>query len=418
MNIIKENVYSAFLYIKALLKWVVISLCVGAVSGVIGSVFHLAIDYVTEYRTHNNWIILLLPIGGLIIAFLYGISKKFGKIDTNRVFDAVKTENKVPIIMAPLIFISTIITHLLGGSAGREGAALQLGGSIGYNVGKIFRLNKKDLHIIVMSGMSAVFAALFGTPLTAAVFSLEVVSVGIKCYAGLVPCVFSAIVASRIALLFGLHPVHFDNVIPASITAVSLGQVILLAALCAVISILFCAAIKKFEHFGKKFIPNSYLRALAGGALIVILTLLLRTTDYNGAGMDIIAEAIGGKAFPLAFLIKILFTAITISAGFKGGEIVPAFFVGATFGCVCGAALGLDAGFGAAIGFITVFCGAVNSPLASVMLSLEVFGSSGILLFALACSVSYMMSGRFSLYENQTNLYSKIEDAKVCELQN
>lgn len=414
-QIFSENLKEMLSYIKAFIKWIIIALFVGALGGVIGSVFHIAIDVVTEYRTENTWVIFLLPVGGIFLAALYQLCKRFGKLDTNRVFLAVKSEDNVPVVMAPLIFISTVITHLLGGSAGREGAALQLGGSIGYNVGKIFKLNKKDLHIVVMTGMSAVFAALFGTPLTAAVFSLEVVSVGVKYYAGFMPCVLAALVGSRLALLFGLHPVHFNSVKIPQVSPVMLGQVIALALLCALVSILFCVAIKKCEHYMDKLIPNAYLRGLIGGAIIVLLTLVIGVYDYNGAGMDIITKAIGGKAQPEAFLLKIIFTAITISAGFKGGEIVPAFFIGSTFGCVAGSILGLDGGFGAAIGFVALFCGAVNCPLASTILALEVFGSEGILIFALVCSISYMMSGRFSLYKSQKIVYSKIEDKYVNE---
>lgn len=415
MNCIKENLKGTFVYAKSFIKWVFFAVVVGLVGGAIGSVFHIAIDIVTECRGENTWVIYLLPLGGLLLAFLYKFCKKFGKLDTNCVLEAVKTEEKVPVIMAPLIFVSTVITHFLGGSAGREGAALQLGGSIGYNIGKLFKLSKKDLHIIVMTGMSAVFAALFGTPLTAAVFALEVVSVGVKYYAGLVPCVLAAIVGSRLALLFGLHPVHFDSVNIAAVTPDTLTKAVILAILCALVSILFCVSIKKCEHLMDKLIPNSYLRGAVGGALIIVLTLLSGGYDYNGAGMNIITEAISGTARPEAFLLKIIFTVITISAGFKGGEIVPAFFIGSTFGCVAGGLLGLDPGFGAAIGFVALFCGAVNCPLASTILALEVFGEEGILIFALVCAVSYMMSGRFSLYKSQRIVYSKTEDRFVDE---
>lgn len=415
MDCIKENLKSSLEYIKVFIKWLFFAVVVGLVGGAIGSVFHIAIDMVTEYRTENTWVIFLLPIGGLFLAFLYKLCKRFGRLDTNGVLEAVKTESKVPFIMAPLIFVSTVVTHFLGGSAGREGAALQLGGSIGYNIGKIFRLSKKDLHIVVMTGMSAVFAALFGTPLTAAVFALEVVSVGIKYYAGLMPCVLAAIVGSRMALLFGLHPVHFDFVKAAEMSPETLIKAVILAILCALVSILFCVAIKKCEHYMDKLIPNSYLRGVVGGAIIIVLSLLTGGYDYNGAGMNIITEAISGVARPEAFLLKIIFTAITISAGFKGGEIVPAFFIGSTFGCVAGGLLGLDPGFGAAIGFVALFCGAVNCPLASTILALEVFGADGILIFALVCSVSYMMSGRFSLYKSQRIIYSKIADEYVNE---
>ncbi|MBQ4159867.1 MAG: chloride channel protein [Clostridia bacterium] len=409
MGIFKTNLKFSWDYLKAFIKWIFVAAVVGGIGGCIGSVFHIAIDYVTELRTEHSWILYLLPVGGLVIAAIYGIFKKKGKLDTNRVLEAVATEEKVPLVMAPLIFVSTVLTHLLGGSAGREGAALQLGGSIGYNVGKVFRLNQNDMHIIVMAGMSAVFAALFGTPLTAAVFALEVVCVGVMHYAALVPCVISAMVAFGIACMFGLSPVHFDGVVLANIDALLLGKIVVIAVLCALVSILFCTAIHYCEHSMEKLFKNKYLRAFVGAVVIVLLTLLVGTRDYNGAGMDVITRAIGGAVNWEAFLLKIVFTAITIAAGFKGGEIVPAFFIGSTFGCLAGSLLGMDAGFAAAVGFVAVFCGVVNCPLASTMLALEVFGSENILIFALVCAISYMMSGSFSLYKSQKIVYSKLD---------
>ncbi len=400
-------------YLKTLIKWLLAASVVGAVGGVVGSVFHIGIDYVTRVRAENGWIILLLPAGGLVIAGIYHIFKSKGALDTNRVLKAAASEEKVPLVMAPLIFISTIITHLLGGSAGREGAALQLGGSIGYNLGRVARFNFQDMHIITMSGMSAVFAALFGTPLTAAFFSLEVACVGIMHYAALVPCIMAALVASYIAKAFGLHPVHFDGIVMGNTNAYVIGQIIFISILCALVSILFCASIKKCEHVFEKLMPSRYIRALVGGLIIVGLTYALGTRDYNGAGMDVITQAIGGSVKYEAFILKIIFTAITISAGFKGGEIVPAFFIGSTFGCAVGTVLGFDAGFAAAIGFVAVFCGVVNCPVASVMLSLEVFGGENILVFALVCAISYMMSGYSGLYREQKIAYSKLDEEEI-----
>ena len=410
MTILKLTLKSSFEYLKTLLKWLVISAVVGFLGGVFGSVFHESIDIATHYRMAHPYIIYFLPVGGVLIALLYYAFKSKGKIDTNRVIESARDDERVPLIMAPLIFISTTITHLLGGSAGREGAALQLGGSIGYNVGRVLKLDKKDLHIIVMTGMSSVFSALFGTPLTAAFFAIEVISIGIIHYAALVPCVISSVVAYEIALFFGIKPVFFGGIMFSSISAMSVLQVTALAALCALVSILFCSAIKYCEHYAEKFIKNRFLRAALGGAIIVGLTLLFRTYDYNGAGMEVITNAMGGSARYEAFLLKIIFTAITISAGFKGGEIVPSFFIGSTFGCVMAPLLGLDAGFGAAIGFVALFCGVVNCPIASLMLSLEVFGGQGILLFAISCAVSFMMSGNFGLYKSQKILYSKLDE--------
>ena len=410
MKFFKENIKSSFDFIKVFIKWFVIASLVGLVGGVVGCIFHESIDIATHLREEKSWIIFLLPIGGLVIAAIYSFFRSKGRIDTNRVLEAVRENEKVPFVMIPLIFVSTVITHLLGGSAGREGAALQLGGSIGYNIGKTFKLNKKDLHIIVMSGMSAVFSALFGTPLTAAFFAMEVVCVGMLHYAAIVPTVISAIVGYKISLMYGLSPVRFLNIEVLDISFGMFVKVAALSVLCALVSILFCYTIKKCEDYFEKWFKNIYVRAFVGGVIIVILTLLVRTYDYNGAGMDVIKNAMAGNAKYEAFLLKIIFTAITISAGFKGGEIVPTFFIGSTFGCILGPVLGLDAGFSSAIGFVALFCGVVNCPVASVMLALEVFGANGILFFALASGVSFMMSGYSGLYKSQKIFYSKIDD--------
>lgn len=395
-------------YAKSFIKWLVLSLAVGLTGGVIGSLFHICVDYATEIRTANRFLIFLLPLGGLLITLIYSLFKNKGKLDTNRVLEAATSEEKVPLVMAPVIFVSTVITHLLGGSAGREGAALQLGGSIGYNIGKAFRLTKQDIHIMVMTGMSAVFSALFGTPVTAAVFAIEVMRVGEMRYGALLPCVVAAGAAYYTAGLFGVSPVRFE-LAAANVAGIdTICKIVILALLCALVSILFCFSIKKCEHCFERYFKNKYVRSFVGGLIIVAMTVILRTTDYNGAGMDIITKAMSGDARYEAFALKIIFTAVTIAAGFKGGEIVPSFFIGSTFGCVIGSLLGLDAGFSAAIGFVAVFCGVVNCPIASIVLALEVFGTDNILIFAAVCAVSYMMSGSFSLYNSQKIVYSKL----------
>lgn len=406
-DIIVKKAKSSLNYIKTFVKWCLIAIVVGAVGGLVGTAFHKSVDYVTEVRHTNSWLVFLLPIGGVLIVALYKLSKT--NAGTNRIIESVRTNKKVPILMAPLIFVSTVITHLLGGSAGREGAALQLGGSIGYQFGKVFRLDEKDMHLIVMLGMSGVFAALFGTPLTATFFALEVISVGVIYYVALVPCIFASVVAYNIALAFGVTPVRFGNVAMPSFDLMILLKVVGLALLCALVSICFCSAMKFFDKLAENKIPNAYIRALLGGCAIVLLTLVVGSNDYNGAGMEVISWAMEGNAESFAFVLKIIFTVITISAGFKGGEIVPTFFIGSTFGCVMGGLLGLDPGFGAAIGFVALFCGVVNCPVASIMLALEVFGAQSIIIFAIVCGVSYMMSGYYGLYSSQKIMYSKLE---------
>ena len=256
--------------------------------------------------------------------------------------------------------------------------------------------------------MSAVFSALFGTPLTATLFALEVISVGVFYYSALVPCIVASLVAYGISRAFGIAPTRFAILVEPLRTSLLL-RVAVLAIACSVMSIVFCMTMHATEHFLAKKIPNGYLRIFLGGAAVVALTLLVGTGDYNGAGMDVIQRALEqGRAAPAAFLWKLVFTAITIGCGFKGGEVVPTFFIGATLGCVLGPLLGIPAGFAAAIGLVCVFCGAVNCPIASIALSVELFGSTELIYFALACGVAYMLSGYSGLYSSQKILYSKL----------
>ncbi len=409
LNKIFENAKITVTYLVTFLKWICISVLVGALGGLLGSAFHLSVDFATESRMEHPYLLLLLPVGGLVITWVYHRFRGYEHINTNLVIESVRDNTKIPIIMIPLIYFSTFLTHLFGGSAGREGAALQLGGSVGYNVGRLFRLKEGDMHIIVMSGMASVFSALFGTPVTAAIFSLEVVSVGTFNYAGVLPCIVASLTAYGIAGAFGIPPVRFDAIEASAFSFGNAARVVILSLLCAAVSILFCTVIEKAEDIFEKFFKNAYVRALSGAVIILALVVLLRTTDYNGAGMDVINRAMSGEARWQDFILKILFTAITISAGFKGGEIVPAFFVGSTFGCVMGAFLGINPAFGAAIGFVSLFCGVVNCPMASLILALEVFGMEGVLFFAVTCAVSYMMSGYYGLYRSQKIVYSKLD---------
>lgn len=409
MEVLKNKLKAASNYVLSFMKWALIAGCTGLLGGALGTLFHKSVEIATDFRTEHSFIIWFLPVGGIAIIALYKVCKLNENTGTNEVIDSIRTNNNVPPILAPLIFISTVITHLLGGSAGREGAALQLGGSIGSIIGRIFRLDEKDMHIITLCGMSSVFAALFGTPLTATFFALEVISVGVIYYAGLIPCLVSSLVAYEISLFFGAKPIRFLDLDVPQISFAAITKTAALAAACALVSILFCLAIKKTRLLLLKLIKNDYLRIAAGGAAIIMLTFLVQTRDYNGAGMDVIERAIGGSARPEAFLLKIIFTAITIGAGYKGGEIVPTFFIGATLGCVVGNILGLGGSFGAAVGMIALFCGVVNCPIASIILSIEIFGAGGMIIFAVACAVSYTLSGYYGLYSTQKIIYSKLK---------
>lgn len=389
------------------IRWGIFSAFVGLFVGAFSTLFAFCLRQVTSFRTENPWLILCLPLAGVVIVFLYGVFRYKNDKGTNMVLSSIHAEAEVPFRMAPLIFISTIITHLFGGSAGREGAALQLGGSIGQQLGKLFRFDEKDQRIVVMCGMSAAFSAIFGTPIAASIFSMEVVSVGVMYYAALVPCVFSSLVASKFANHMGIGPNVFKIRQMPLFEVVPSLKVIGLALCCAALSVVFCMALHSLGDFYRNKLKNPYIRIIVSSLVIIVLTIILQTDDYMGAGVPVIQRAIQGNVEPLAFVWKIVFTALTLEAGFKGGEIVPSFFVGATFGCLFGHIVGISPSLCAAVGMMSVFCGVTNCPITSMLIAFELFGYHGVPFFLLGISVSYLMSGYYGLYHDQTIVYSK-----------
>jgi H+/Cl- antiporter ClcA len=400
---IDHNVHRALVSVK----WVIFAIIVGTIVGLCGTAFYYGMSYVTGLRTAHPWLIFLLPVGGLAIVGLYQLCHDEKDTGTNLVISAIHSGDELPFKMAPLIFVSTLITHLFGGSAGREGAALQMGGSIGNTLGKLFHFDEKDKHVMIMCGMSAAFSALFGTPMAAAIFPMEMVSVGVMYYIALVPCVISSLVAHGIAVSFGVsNELFLIEEIPefGVFTAIEIS---FLAILCALLSILFCVILHQTERLYKHFFKNPYVRAFAGGCFVILLTLCVGNQSYNGTGINIIEQCIDGSVRPEAFLLKMIFTALTLGAGYKGGEIVPSFFTGAAFGCLFGNLLGFSPTLCTAVGMTSVFCGVTNSPITSLLISFELFGYDGMPYFLLAISFSYMLSGYFGLYRSQKIVYSK-----------
>ncbi len=396
------------IYVRAMAKWFGMAILTGTLCGVVGTCFHVGVEEATKFRGTHPWLLYLLPLAGLLIVGLYHFSHVEGQ-GTNNIIKEVQSGQGVSLRLLPAIFLSTFLTHLCGGSAGREGAALQMGGAIGYQSGRLLHLDDKDMRMATMIGMAAFFSALFGTPLGATVFAMEVISVGLIYHAAMVPCLLAALIAYEISLVCGVEPTRFTVTMPET-GSILMIRIAVLAILCALVSVVFCELLHFIERQLEKYLKNLWIRAVVGGVLIIAMTLLSGTTDYNGAGMQVITAAVEeGQAFPAAFLLKILFTGITLGAGFKGGEVVPSFFVGATFGCVVGPLLGIPAGFAAAVGLVSVFCGATNCPLASIFLAVELFGAPGLLYFASACGLSYVFSGYDGLYSSQRILYSKLK---------
>ena len=393
--------------IRYFIKWSVLALVIGSVAGAAGTIFSMGVSWATGFRLSHPSMLFFLPVSGLLIVWMYHSFHEEGNRGTNMVIDAISSNERVTPATGPLIFFSTILTHLGGGSSGREGAALQLGGSIGNSFGEWFKLDERDKKIAIMCGMSAVFSALFGTPVAAAIFSLEVVSIGVLYYAALVPCVFSSFLAVGIARAAGLEGEHFPVEMIPALDLKAVGLLVLLGILCAAVSILFCVLLHTAEHAYRKYFPDARVRILAGSFLFIALTLLSGTRDYCGSSMGLIESSIEGSVRYEAFLMKMLFTAVALGAGFKGGEIVPTLCVGAALGCAFGEITGFAPSLCAACGMAALFAGVTNCPITSLVIALELFGYEGMEYFSIIIAVAFALSGYYGLYASQKFVYSK-----------
>ena len=394
-------------YAIVFLKWLFLGFLMGAWGGLLGAAFHHALHFVTHLRSEHNWLIFLLPVGGLLSVGIYTLFRQRSNRGTNEVIEAVLNGGDVSAYVSPTIFLASAVTHLFGGSAGREGAALQIGASNATLISRGLRLGKQDRRVLILCGMSAVFAGLFGTPLTATLFCMEFLSVGMLFSPALLPGYLAAYTASRVSSALG---VHAEGLLLESAAAVTLGNVwkfLLLAILVSLVGIFMCWLFHKAEHLAQHYLKNPWLRIFIGGAVIMALTLLVGDHRYNGAGMDMALGAVEGNAQWFDFLLKMLFTTITLAAGFKGGEIVPTFCIGATFGCVVGGLLGLDPGICGALGLIGLFCCATNSLFASIVLSIEMFGGANLHLFSLVCVICFVLSGQGGLYSSQMQIFHR-----------
>ena len=401
------------------LRRAILAVLIGLLVGAVGVAFHYGIDLATELRQAHPWLLCLLPLGGLAIVLLYQVCGMEKDRGTNLVLVAVREHEPMRLRTAPLIFLSTVLTHLVGGSAGREGAALQLGASIASKLGHRLGLEPGEGRILTVCGMAAAFSALFGTPLTAAFFALEVVHVGVMHYAALTAALLASLTGFLLAGWLGVPPTAYAVSGLPALSPLSLLQMVVLGALCAGLAVFFCFVTHGAGRLYARILPDPRFRALAGGALVLLLSLLdggLAHQYYNGAGGNLVEAAItggGADVEPWAFLAKLLFTAVTLGAGFRGGEIVPTFACGATFGCVAAPFLGLAPSFGGAVGTVAAFCGVTNCPISSILLAYELFGGGGLPLYALAIAVAYRLSGYSGLYSEQVILYSKRDPREI-----
>lgn len=399
--------------VSRFLKWSVLGILTGVVVGLFATGFAKCLGYATLFRESHPYTFLTLPIGGLLIVAIYKLTGMENDGGTDNVINSIHQDIIVPLRLAFCIFLATVITIFCGGSVGREGAALQMGASLGNTVCRGGKFDQADRKVLIMTGMAAAFGALFQTPMAAAFFSMEVSSIGIMHYAAILPCIFAALTAYSIIRFFGVAGENFVTKEIYDMDVVLMGKVLLVAVGCALLSILFCLALQAVEKLGHKYFHNKFARVLVGSAILIALNFLIGTTDYQGTGMAVIERALEGEVHTWAFFWKMLFTVVTIAAGFKGGEIVPSFFIGATFGCMFASLIGMPATLGASVGMIAVFCGVTNCPAASLLIAIELFGTGNLYYILVGIAVSYMLSGYFSLYHTQVIYFSKNKETAI-----
>lgn len=391
-----------------------LAILIGLLAGAVGGAFGAVLRWVNALRGEYPWLLYLLPAAGLVIVFLYRHSGLTADPGTNAMLAAAQDQGEDPspqplrLRQVPLIFLATALTHLTGGSAGREGAALQLGGGLAGGIGRLFRLRQEEMPLLIVCGMAGGFSALFGTPMTASLFALEVATVGVLHAKGLLYALLSAFSSFLVARLFGAEAEAFSLGQMPPLDFAAAIRVVVLGAVIALLAAVFCRVMHTSHRLFARFLPNPYLRVLVGGAAVVGLTLLIGSQTYNGAGTHLISAATQGNAQVRDFALKLLFTALTLGAGYKGGEIVPTLAVGATFGCVFGPLLGLEGGFAAALGMTALFAGCTNCPLAALLLSYELFGGAGLPFFLLTIATAALLSGKDSLYSAQRHLQPKM----------
>jgi H+/Cl- antiporter ClcA len=393
-----------------LIRWTIIIIPVSIVVGSLVALFLWLLDFVTQYRYHHQWLIYILPLAGVAICFIYKLFGKNAEAGNNLIMDEIhQPGGGVPARMAPLVLVTTIITHLFGGSAGREGTAVQIGGSMAQLLAKWMRLKPADVRILLMTGIAAGFGAVFGTPLTGAVFALEVLAIGVIRYDALIPCLIAAIFADLVCSAWGIHHTHYVIQYSDSISLWILAKVIVGGVAFGFASYAFSTCMHNIKKYAKQYIQPGWLIPVIGGVIIILFCWALGTYDYIGlgvtaadpAGISIVNTFKDGNIPTWAWLWKLLLTAITLGMGFKGGEVTPLFFIGATLGCTLAVLLHAPVALFAGLGFIAVFAGATNTPIACTLMGIELFGTEHALYFAVACFTAYYFSGHAGIYSAQ-----------------
>ena len=404
--------------IGQLVKWSLLIIPPAIFAGSASAFFLWALDYVTRIRWENGWLLYLLPLAGLLVGLIYHWFGRSAEGGTNLIMDEIhEPGGGVPRRMAPLVLLGTLITHLFGGSAGREGTAVQMGGSIASAFGRLFRMQPATMRVLLMSGVAAGFGSVFGTPLTGAIFAMEVLTVGRIQFDALIPVLIASVVGDLTCSAWGIHHTIYhlafvDTDTTAKLLRINpmlLGKVVVAGIAFGLTSLFFSELAHNLHAQFKKYISYAPLRPVIGGCIVIALTFVVGTRDYLGLGVTgpdehtvtILSAFRPDGAHAWSWFWKIVFTVVTLSSGFKGGEVTPLFFIGATLGNTLAWLLNAPVDLFAALGFIAVFAGSTNTPLACTVMGVELFGANHAVYFATACFIAYFFSGHTSIYRSQ-----------------